>query len=271
MNFKKHIEFKPSKQIWRILITDDENVIIEKRDTGDKQVYFDCFALESKKEVFTDLQLDEKFWIGIEKVYKGIIFFHLFVKPDMPDHKNIIAYDIAGNKILWQNEEYSYLFLYNGKVYCFQQQFEGRKFFTLDYKSGELIEEIGNDVERVNADYNKSRLDDDYSAYKFPETVEPENKKVKSILSDLETKLAIVGKVEYNVLENVLLASYHTQSSEKSMANNFTAIDLNSGEKIFSEILSAGTESFMTDSFFVYKHFLFLLKGKTEIVIINIE
>ncbi|KUG26612.1 hypothetical protein ASZ90_003547 [hydrocarbon metagenome] len=271
MKFEKHIEYKPNKQIWRILITDDENIVIEKRDTADKQVYFDSFELESNQNIFSDLQLDEKFWIGIEKVYRGVILFHKYSKPDMPGHKEIIAYDVKLKQVLWRNEELSYLFVYDGKVYCFKQQFEGRNFYTLNYQSGELIEDLGNNAERVNSIYNQSREEEGFDDYIFPGTFESENEKVSGIIKELKSNLEILGEVEYTVFRNVLFASYHSKVFDNSMVNKFTAIDSDNGKELLNLTLTPNTESFMTDSFFVYKNFLFLLKGKEEldIYIIN--
>lgn len=270
MNFTKHIEYRPGKQIWRIIITDDESVVIEKRDTSDKQVYFDSFELESNQVIFSDLQLDEKFWIGIEKVYKGVILFHKYSKPDMPGHKEIIAYDIKSGKILWRNEDYAYLFVHDEKVYSYKQQFEGRNFFTLDHLSGELIEELGNDSQKVNSIYDMAREEESYKDYIFPETIESKNEKVTEIIKELKSNLAIVDQVEYNIYENYLFASYHTKAFENSMINRFSVIDLDSGKETFTEVLSPNTASLMTDSFFVYKNFLFLLKGKDELLIYKI-
>ncbi len=271
MKFEKHIEYKPNKQIWRILITDDENIVIEKRDTADKQVYFDSFELLSKKKIFSDFQLNEKFWIGIEKIYKGIIFFHKYSKPDMPGHKEIIAYDIKLNHLLWRNEEYSYLFIHDNKVYCYKQQFEGRIFYTLNYRTGELIEDLGNNAERVNSIYNQSREEENYNDYIFPETIQPKNEKVSGIIKELKSKLEIVGEVEYTVYSNVLLTSYHTKVFDNSMVNKFTVINTDNKQEILNITLTPNTESFMTDSFFVYKNFLFLLKGKEELEIYKIN
>jgi len=271
MNFTKHIEYKPNKQIWRILITDAQSVVIEKRDMSDKQVYFDSFDLENREEIFTDLQLEEKYWLGIEKIYKGVIYFHLFEKPDMPGHKEIIAYDISKREILWRDEEHSYLFLYDDKVYCFKELFEGRHFFALDFKTGELVEDLNTDAEKVNLIYDKSRHEEDHSAYIFPETIPSKNEKIDSFLTDVKSKLAIVGDVEYNVFKNTLLASYHTKETGNNMTNKFLAVNVDSGKEIFTETLSQNVDSFMVDSFFVYKNFLFLLKGKDEVVIYKIE
>lgn len=271
MKFEKHIEYKPKKQIWRILITDEESVVIEKRDITDKQVYFDNFNLHTKENIFVNLQPEEKFWIGIEKIYKGIIFFHKYSKPDMPGHKEIIAYDIKLKQVLWRNEEYSYLFIYDNKIYCYKQQFEGRAFYTLDYQTGELIEDLGNNAERVNSIYNQSREEESYNDYIFPETIQPKNEKVGGIIKELKSKLEIVGEVEYTVYSNVLLASYHTKVFDNSMVNKFTVIDTGNKQELLNITLTPNTESYMTDSFFVYKNFLFLLKGKEELDIYKIN
>lgn len=271
MKFERHIEYKPNKQIWRILITDDENVVIEKRDTSDKQVYFDNFELVSKEKIFTDLQLEEKFWIGIEKIFKGIIFFHKYSKPDMPGHKEVIAYSIKSKNILWRNEEFSYLFVYDNKVYCFKQQFEGRTYYTLNYNTGELIDDLGNNAERVNAIYDQSREEEKYKDYIFPETIQSKNEKVAGIIKELKSNLEILGEVEYTVFRNVLFASYHSKVFDNSMVNKFTAIDSQNGKELLNLTLTPNTESFMTDSFFVYKDFLFLLKGKEELDIYKIN
>ena len=75
---KEHLTYKTGKQIWRILISGSEKVLIEKRDMESKEVYFDCLDLVSGEYVFTDLQFEEKFWLGIEKIYKDVIFFHKY-------------------------------------------------------------------------------------------------------------------------------------------------------------------------------------------------
>jgi hypothetical protein len=54
------------------------------------------------------------------------------------------------------------------------------------------------------------------------------------------------------------------------MLNKFSVVDLDSEEELFNETLSPNTSAFMTDCFFIYKNFLFLLKGKDEVIIYKI-
>ena len=215
--------------------------------------------------------MEEKFWIGIEKIHKNIIFFHKYSKPDMPGHKEILAYSISDGRVIWTNDDYSYLFIYDNKVFCFKQQFEGRRYFTLNYLTGDFIEDLGNDAAKVNAYYDKAREAEDYSSYIFPETGTPLNKNAANIIGKLKSKLDIIGEVEYNICNNSLFTSFHTRVFEKSMINKFAAFNLESGEEEFTETLSLNTQSLKTDSFFVYDTYLFLLKDKTELLIHKIE
>ena len=55
------------------------------------------------KKLLAGFQLDEKFWVGIEKIIDDVIIFHKYARPDMPGHNGIIVVGINEKKILWQN------------------------------------------------------------------------------------------------------------------------------------------------------------------------
>jgi len=80
MNLKKKYIHNNNRQIFRLIPTDTDKIIIEERDTNEKQAYFNCLHIESGKKILKNLQLDEKFWVGIEAVYNDVIFFHKFQK-----------------------------------------------------------------------------------------------------------------------------------------------------------------------------------------------
>ena len=111
MKIKKKYTHDNGRPIWRIIPTETGKLIIEEREKDNKQVYFNCLEIESGKKIFKNFQLEEKFWIGIEAVYNDVIYFHKFVKPDMPQHVGIIALDLGGKKILWENFSNSFLFM----------------------------------------------------------------------------------------------------------------------------------------------------------------
>ena len=46
--------------------------------------------------------------------------------------------------------------------------------------------------------------------------------------------------------------------------------DLNSGKKIYDEILDAAANGYVPDSFFIYKELLFILKEKSVLIVCEI-
>jgi len=273
MNITKLYSYKSPGQIWRILISDSDKLILETRDANTKEVFYQCFNLENGEKIFSDLQLEEKFWLGIEAVYKEIIFFHKFPKPDLPGHKQIIAFDIASAKILWTNTVLSFLFIYNDAVYGFQQGFEERYFFALDYLSGELIKDLGDDYKTINALRNQAEEEKDWSAYIYPKifTNDENDARIGEAIKTHTKNLAIEGEVEYNLYQDLLLFNHHSKVFEGSLVNKFSAVDLTSSKIVLSEVLNANAASLFTDSFFVYKNFLFLLREKNEVVVYQLE
>lgn len=270
---KKHFSHKDKNQIWRILISESDKLILEIRDTQSKENYFHCFDLTNGDEIFTNLQLEEKLWLGMEAVYKDIIYFHKFPKPDMPWHKEIIAYDIASQKILWTNKELTFLFAYKNIIYGFKQGFEERYFFLLDFMNGGVIEEIGNDFNRINRLQAQAENEKKWEVYIYPKTFNNDN--VESGLDKIINKhtdgLNITGEIEYNVSGNLVLFNCNINISGNRFENKFTAVDIHSGKVVLSEILNSNTSALFTDSFFVYKNYLFLLREKNEVIIYKLE
>lgn len=269
---KKHFRYSSARQLWRILISESEKLILETRDTQTKEVFFQCFNLENAKPVFQDLQLDEKSWLGIESIYKDIIYFHHFPKRDMPTHKGIIAFDIQTQKEIWRNEDFSFHFLLNDKIYAFKQGFDDRNYASFDYDKGTLIEELGNNYQLINDLRTKAENNRDWSAYIYPEKlITCFDSSTKELIDTHVKKFEIAGEIEYAEMQKLLFFNYHQKNSVRLFTNNFCCIDKTNGNILLEETLNDNASSLFTDSFFVYKNFLFLLKEKNEIVVMCLE
>lgn len=275
MKIQKLYTFTNKKQIWRLLPTNTDKLVIEERDPNSKEAFFSCIEINSGEKIFNKLIIEEKFWIGIEDIYKNVIFFHKFRKPDMPGHKGIIAFDTLSQKILWKNEEYIFLFIYKDELYCYKESAYGgetKNYLKLDYKSGELLnsEKIGTDI--INLE-EKSRKES-YEGYLFTKQFFPEvenNEEIRKIFSDLRNQSVVSGKIDYILFNNMLLFSFHEiLSSGNEMNNIFNAVDIGKGKVIFVEELNKGVKNFIPDSFFIKDNKLFLLKEKTELVVCSI-
>ncbi|MDO8549136.1 MAG: DUF4905 domain-containing protein [Ignavibacteria bacterium] len=269
---KKLYTFSNKKQIWRLLPTETGKLVIEERDPELKEVFFSCIDIRTGKKIFNKLMIEEKFWIGIEKISKDIIFFHKFRKPDMPRHLGIIAFDILKQKILWKNEDYIFLFIYNDDLFCYKEKFEGRDYFKLNYETGEFIKDsdIANEVIAL-----KDKSDENLEGYYFTKQFIPEtesNEELKKILSEERNQNLVSGKIDYILLQNLLVFSFHKiLPSGNEKRNIFKAVDIDNGKVIFEEELNRGVKNFVPDSFFIKDNLIFLLKEKTELLVCSIK
>lgn len=269
---EKQFSFASDKQIFRILITDSDKLVIETRDTNTKEVSFHCFVLYNGQSIFSDLQLEEKTWLGIEAIYKDVIFFHKFPKPDMPGHREIIAFDIASQKVIWQNESYAFSFVHQDKVYCFTQGFEERFFYALDYQTGEIKDDLGNDYLLVNSIRTEAEGEKDWSSYIYPElNLMSADAVTYQIIKQFTEGFSLTGEVEWANFKDLSLFSFHTKEKDEKLTNRFAVISKSSGQTILFETINENVSALLTDSFFVYKNYVFVLKGKNEVHVYRLD
>ena len=273
MKLKKLYKHDNGKQIWRILPTTNQKIVIEEREIKTKEVFFSSLEINSGKKLFNEFQLDEKNWVGIESIYKDIIFFHAYRKPDMPAHKSIIAFNLLSRSIIWQNDDYVFLFVYNDKVYCYQQRFESRVFFALDYLSGNVVDDFGSDADKINQ--LKEKADEEFGKqnYLFPEYFN-RNDNVGNIhreyLKQVLIDKIIKGEVSYLTIKDLLMFNYHEVANDNTFTNVFIAVDLSKNKILLKETLDKNLVNLMPESFFVKDDFLFLIADKTKLLVYSI-
>jgi len=273
MKLKKSYRVDNNRQIWRIIPTNEGKLVIEERELEKKQTYFHCLYMDSGKTILSNFQLEDKFWVGIEAVRNDIIFFHKFAKPDMPKHKGIFAFDIETKKILWENPDLIFQFIYQDKIYVYVDKFVGRKYFALNPMTGEIAEDLGDNFQLINELRDKSIREENNEGYLFPEEFETDlvnSARAKDFLESLRTEFVISGKIEYILNVNLLMFSFHEANSKGSLNNLFKAVDLSTGKYILEEVINKETSLFFTDSFFVKDGLLFLLFGKKRLVVYRI-
>ena len=273
MKLKKLYKYNNGKQIWRILPTLNKKVVIEERNQDNKEVFFSCINTESGKKIFSDLQLDEKSWVGIEAIYKDIIYFHSYGNPDMPAHKSIISYDIHSGSVLWKNDNYVFSFVYNNKVYCYQQSFESKVFYVLDYLTGEISEEFDYDYVKLNQLKEKSDQEFFEHNYQFPEYFNSEsstNELHEIYLKDFLSNNIIKGEISFLRFEDLLLFNYHQVDKNAKFSNEFIAYDLLKNKTLLVDTLDKNLVNLIPESFFVKDDFLFLIIDKKRLDVYQI-
>ncbi len=269
---KKNYTFSSKRNIWRLIPAESDLLVIEERDTASKEVFFNCLTLAEGKPVFTNLQFDEKYWIGIEAVHKHIIYFHKFSRPNLPGHKGIYAYDVFERKIIWQNDDLQFLFADEDKVYSYQQTFDGRKFFVIDFLTGSLMSELEED----STDFNKLRanvLQSDFlNSFLFPSVYNEilENSEVDELIKQIFSEYNVVGHVNWLKYLDLILISFHEKNSNGTYNNYFRAYDVGKRKYIHKDTLNSKSKSLVPDSFFVLRNLLFLLIEKNKLVVYRI-
>jgi hypothetical protein len=269
MKLKKILAYSGGRQIWRILISDSDKLLIEERDINRKEAFFSLFDIRKGKKIWKDFQLDEKFWIGVEDIYKDVIIFHKFGKPDMPSHKELIAVGLEDKKPLWKSEQYEFLFIYDDRIYCRIKGFEKHNFVTLDYMTGAVTEELGDDYLKVNEFKALADRTDKFRGYLYAEDKNfvALSDGAKVIIETVCSKYEVEGKTEVIETDGVLLFNFHYKNSSGLFTNIFFAFNTLPAKQIMSDTLTESANAFVPDSFFVRDGFLFLLKEKNSICI----
>ena len=266
MKLHRNYTFSNNRQIWRIVPGGEGKLVIEERDPVTREVFFSCIEMNTGKVLLDSLQFDEKFWIGIEDVYKDVILFHKYHKPDMPWHSGIIAYDINKKVQLWNSEEFIFSLVYDNILYCYKNKYEGRSYCKLNYKTGELIADIGENS-NVIAGLKELRDTEIYNGYKFPEVLNHSNGEIAEIIDKMRSDEVITGKIDYLKINDLLLTSYHRVINEGKLQNCFKALDIRLKKVIFMEILNKEITNFIPDSFFLINDLIFLLKEKEKLFV----
>ncbi|MFB3057045.1 MAG: DUF4905 domain-containing protein [Ignavibacteriaceae bacterium] len=274
MKLKKKYTHNNKRQIFRLIPTNTGKIIIEERDTEKKLAFFNCLQIDSGKKIFKHLQLDEKFWLGIEAIYNDVIFFHKFIKPDLPQHNGIVAYDINQKRTIWEDKNRTFLFINDDKIYAFKQRFEDREFVTLNYITGEVIDELGIDSDAVNLLREEAINSEDFSSYHFPgsfNTNSFDQQRENGILSKLREEHIITGDIEYLLMDDLLLFNFHEVNTDNTLKNTFKAVDLSNEKCILELTLNSRTNAFAPDSFFVKDDLLFVLMERTKLEVFIIK
>lgn len=269
---KKNYTFSSERNIWRLIPAESDLLVIEERDTTSKEVFFNCLTLTEGKLVFKNLQLGEKYWIGIEAVHKNIIYFHKFSRPDLPGHKGIYAFDVFEKKIIWQNDDLQFLFADENKIYSFQQTFDGRKFFVLDFLTGRLESQLEGD----STDLNKLRANglqaDFLNSFLFP-TIDDEifeNGEVDKLIKQILSEFKVEGNFNWIEHLGLILFSFHAKNSNGTYNKYFRVYDVEKQKYILKDTLNSKSKNLVPDSFFIVRNLLFLLIEKNKLVVYRI-
>jgi len=266
MKLKKLLTHRKNRTVWRLMLNNESILLIEERDLAQRQVFFQCFDITSGGQIIADLQLQEKFWTGVEAFRGDIIYFHGYRKPDMPWHQGISAYSVSQKKIIWENADYIFAFFDENILYGMQQEFESTKYYAVNPLTGELLGEEPHDETFIKQRRSEAQAKADYSLYNFPVQFTPES---KPLLDPLISDGVQPGEtvVEYLATESLLLVTLQRQNTPATYDQRLVGIVIPAKKVIFNEIINANQKTALFDSFFIFKDKLILINNKEKVIV----
>lgn len=270
-------QFKTTGIIWRILFSESGKIVGEDRDQAKKTVSFFCLKELTGEVLWSGLTLDERWWIGIETIYEGIVYLHEYVQPDLPQHFKIIALDLETGKLLWRNDELQPLFPAKGKIYATKDLFEKRIYYELNCATGEIEREFSEDGGEMSLRRPEEEIS--HRDFVFPEVFAEEvanyDQLAQLIRSHCDFR-RVVGKIEYVQHGDLLFFNYHEKSGvrasqEPLLKNCLKVVGAEGKGVIFSDLLNENTLAPTPDSFFLKGEQLFYIKDKNTLTAIRLE
>lgn len=255
---------------------DRGSIVGECRDEAKKETVFFCLNEETGALVWHHAGWEERWWVGLEAVCRNRVLLHGFETPDMPGHKRLIALDLDNGTEVWRNDEVTFWFSYQSRVYTYRTMFEKRVGLVLDLETGELLE-THDEIEELAALRKLAREEDPHTFIDFPEIFEPAaaSPKLRPLIEREIRNRRLVGAIEAVTREPFLVMNYHREGKgstpgNRALENQFVIFDSASGKKVYSDILIREAHAPVPDSFFIKDSFVFFIKNQKTLCMIKL-
>jgi len=246
----------------------------EDRSIQKKQVSFFCVNQMTGEVLWKGISFDERWWIGIEAVHSDRVFLHGFAKPDMPDHKKILALDLFTGRVVWSNDDMRFIFATEDSVFASKDTINGRMSFELNLRTGSVLCSLENEHEVLNhAKMHMHILANDEPEFPVPIG---ESSAIDEPTIALVHKHCggddVVGSVEVVDKNNFLLFSYHEKGGmDGRLTRRLKVVDQNSAKLLFAETLDQSLQNTVPDAFFLQGNMLYFVKDRSSLTAVNIS
>jgi hypothetical protein len=262
--------------LWRLLLGDRGSIVGECRDQERKETTFFCLRGNTGSLSWRHSSPQEPWWVGLEAVCGNRVLIHGFETPDLPGHKRLVALDLDSGAEVWRNDEVTYWFSYQSRVYTHQTMFENRVAQVLDLETGKLLE-THDEIEDLTAVRELARQEDPHASIDFPELLEPAAAaaKFRPLIEREIRNHQLAGPIEALVREPFLLMNYYRLSKgstpqEPLLENQFLIFDSGTGKKVYSDVLARDAHAAVPDAFFVKDSFVYFIKDQKNLCMVKL-
>jgi hypothetical protein len=270
-------EFDTDVLIWRIFFSSQNTIVGETRNQEAKSTSFFCVDARTGKSLWKEIEFDEPWWIGVETVYDKWIILHRFARPDMPKHCGIHMVELATGKLLWRNDELTYWFVHDQKLYAYKYIFEKRLEYEIDINTGTVLNEYADNLDSLH-ELRRQVLKNESEGMQgtiFPELYNQRqvDSEAAAIVQQITGGNALEGCIEYLLQSNILLVSYYRKekfSASTTLENILTVYDTERREMRFNEIIVKGVQVPSPDTFFVRDEFVYFIKNQNTLTALRL-
>ncbi|MBW7888020.1 MAG: DUF4905 domain-containing protein [Bacteroidetes bacterium] len=259
-SLKPKWKFSGRSVLWSLRCSDEGFILGEDRNTETKSGTFFCLHLSSGKPLWQEKIFGEPWWIGIEALVGSRAYLHGFKKPDMPEHQKILCIDLPSGNEVWRNEQLSFYYADNDRLFAFKELFERRVYYRLDLQSGEILEEHQQAPELPEPDM---------SAYRFPKLFTAHQSEFEFLQRFFPPALNL-EQTEALLYKNYFIGNSYTPNNNRSLTNTLYIIDSEKKKLRYTDILNNETSYPVPDSFFIFKEHLFYIKERTTLVALQL-
>jgi outer membrane protein assembly factor BamB len=239
--------------IWRTEIDDTSgNLLVELRNTQEKQTAFGSVNLLTGKVNFTDVNPPERWLTGMEAAYDGVLLIHHYESATGPVHKGLIAIDAVTGNTLWSNYTLAFDHLsINGPI-VYNAQLLPHKLFLADMKTGANLRAYEPVIDLPPTNYI-------IGAQLMPASLLP------GLTLPHEPYTNTVHYIEHNTYR---IVSLHTFFQEKLKQHLY--IINNEGAVVYQDLLNSDIQKLQPEAFVVHKNNLIYLKERSVLVVLNL-
>ena len=269
-------EYRTKGLLWRLFpgpgyfVGEDRPADRQAGDNDTRRVSFFCIEDQTGNVRWRDVHFDEPWWIGIEAAHQDVVFLHEFARPDMPEHKKVIALDGTSGRTLWMNDQYRFMFVHEESVYASKDLFEGRLFVELDLRTGEFVRELKDQPEYINV-LRETAAAKNVSDVEFPASFSAQPEEFAGNMSIAKLLASPQRRGDIEVLAKGPLAIVgHYRTAGDHLEQHLQVIDAEGNSVVYEDILARDAKAPVADTFFVRNDMLMYVKEKNTLTAVRL-
>lgn len=268
----------PGDMIWKLQPTPQGILIGESRDVDRKTMSLFAVRTSDGKPLFSGVGLHDPWWVALEMTVGEVAILHGFPRPDLPGALGATAVDCASGEILWRDDGI--------RVLCGAEEIalvrrgdspERNRLALIDVRTGALLEEIGEDLERAAAFQAACEASSLWPGWISAEPLDgndPGAGQISELLArQLKEPRGAAEFARYGPY-SVLGAHARSRASASAMLGNMVdahLLILRDERIVFHEIVTPEAPAPEGDIFFIWNGMLIFIRERRTLVGINLN